>query len=125
MKDRSADPFGRTDKLDDSVLTALVTRFEARGKNPRFARMLGDYLDAMSIDRSARVLDMGCGGPGLRREPSPDGQALPGISPASISAPTSWRQRSSWPVSLSSPANCNLWPAMLERSVLRMGHSTR
>jgi ubiquinone/menaquinone biosynthesis C-methylase UbiE len=57
----SIDPFGRTDKLDDNMLAALVTRFEARGKNPRFAKMLGDYLDAMSIDRTARVLDMGCG----------------------------------------------------------------
>lgn len=57
----SIDPFGRTDKLDDNVLAALVTRFEARGKNPRFTRMLDDYLDAMSIERTARVLDMGCG----------------------------------------------------------------
>jgi ubiquinone/menaquinone biosynthesis C-methylase UbiE len=57
----SIDPFGRTDKLDDNMLAALVTRFEARGKNPRFAKMLDDYLDAMSIDRTARVLDMGCG----------------------------------------------------------------
>jgi len=57
----SIDPFGRTDKLDDNMLAALVTRFEARGKNPRFAKMLGDYLDAMSIDRTARVLDIGCG----------------------------------------------------------------
>lgn len=57
----SIDPFGRTDKLDDSMLAALVARFEARGKNPRFAKMLADYLDAMSIDRTARVLDMGCG----------------------------------------------------------------
>jgi ubiquinone/menaquinone biosynthesis C-methylase UbiE len=57
----SIDPFGRTDKLDDNMLAALVTRFEARGKNPRFAKMLGDCLDAMSIDRTARVLDLGCG----------------------------------------------------------------
>lgn len=57
----SIDPFGRTDKLDDNMLAALVTRFEARGKNPRFAKMLGEYLDAMGIDRTARVLDMGCG----------------------------------------------------------------
>ena len=55
------DPFGRTDTLDDNTLAALVTRFEARGTNPRFARMLNDYLDAMSIERAARVLDMGCG----------------------------------------------------------------
>ncbi len=55
------DPFGRTDKLDDNMLAALVTRFEARGKNPRFARMLDEYLNAMSIERTARVLDMACG----------------------------------------------------------------
>lgn len=55
------DPFGRTDKLDDNMLAALVTRFEARGKNPQFSKMLGDYLDAMSISPAARVLDMGCG----------------------------------------------------------------
>lgn len=57
----SIDPFGRTDQLDDSMLAALVTRFEARGKNPKFGKMLEDYLGAMSIDRTARVLDMGCG----------------------------------------------------------------
>ncbi len=57
----SIDPFGRTDKLDDGMLAALVTRFEARGKNPRFARMLADYLDAMGIARTASVLDVGCG----------------------------------------------------------------
>jgi len=57
----SVDPFGRTDTLDEIMLAALVTRLEARGRHPRFAKMLGDYLDAMSIDRAARVLDMGCG----------------------------------------------------------------
>lgn len=57
----SIDPFGRTDKLDDNMLAALVTRFEARGKNPLFAKMLDDYLDAMRIARTARVLDMSCG----------------------------------------------------------------
>ena len=36
----SIDPFGRTDQLDDSMLAALVTRFEARGKNPKFGKML-------------------------------------------------------------------------------------
>lgn len=56
----SIDPFGRTDKLDDTMLAALVTRFEARSKNPQFSKMLGDYLDAMRIARTARILDMGC-----------------------------------------------------------------
>ena len=57
----SMDPFGRTDKLDDGMLAALVTRFEARGKHPQFSQMLRDYLDAMHIASAATVLDMGCG----------------------------------------------------------------
>ena len=55
------DPFGRTDKLDPSMLDALVTRFEARGKHAQFSRMLMDYLDAMNIDNANTVLDLGCG----------------------------------------------------------------
>ena len=57
----SVDPFGRTDKLDDGMLEALVVRFEARGKQPLFSKMLRDYLEAMNITNSATVLDMGCG----------------------------------------------------------------
>lgn len=57
----TADPFGRRDTLDDSMLEALVVRFEARGKNPRFSQMLQEYLDAMHIDDAGVVLDMGCG----------------------------------------------------------------
>lgn len=57
----SADPFGRTDALDEAMLDALVVRFEARGKNPLFSEMLHEYLDAMHIDGAATVLDMGCG----------------------------------------------------------------
>ncbi|HBY99462.1 MAG TPA: SAM-dependent methyltransferase [Chloroflexi bacterium] len=57
----SVDPFGRTDKLDDSMLGALVVRFEARGKHPQFSKMLREYLDAMNIDSADTVLDIGCG----------------------------------------------------------------
>lgn len=57
----SMDPFGRTDRLDDSTLEALVVRFEARGKHPLFSRMLREYLDAMAIPETAGVLDLGCG----------------------------------------------------------------
>ena len=57
----SIDPFRRTDELDESTLAALVTRFETRGKNPHFARMLADYLGAMQIARDGVVLDLGCG----------------------------------------------------------------
>src|SRR5215475_6460534 len=56
-----ADPLGRTDKLDNAVLEALVTRLEARGKHPLFEGMLTEYLDLMRIDEARSVLDMGCG----------------------------------------------------------------
>lgn len=57
----SIDPFGRTDKLDEAMLEALVVRFEARGKHSLFSEMLREYLDAMNIDSAGIVLDMGCG----------------------------------------------------------------
>ena len=55
------DPYNISDKLDDAVLDAIVTRLELRGKHPFFENMLRDYLDAMDIDKADRVLDMGCG----------------------------------------------------------------
>lgn len=42
-------------------LTNLVTRLEPRGKYPRFAEMLREYVDAMAIDSARSVLDLGCG----------------------------------------------------------------
>ena len=44
------DPYALTNKLDDSLLQVIITRLEARGRHPRFRRMLEDYLDAMSVD---------------------------------------------------------------------------
>jgi ubiquinone/menaquinone biosynthesis C-methylase UbiE len=58
---RTVDPFGRTDKLDDGLLEALVLRFEGRGRHPQFSKMLHDYLAAMEIAATAKVLDIGCG----------------------------------------------------------------
>jgi ubiquinone/menaquinone biosynthesis C-methylase UbiE len=57
----AVDPYALTDKLDDSLLQVIVTRLEARGKHPLFAKMLQDYLEAMRIDTAKTVLDMGCG----------------------------------------------------------------
>ena len=57
----SSDPYAATDRLDESLLQVVATRLEARGKHPLFDRMLRDYLDAMQIDTSQRVLDLGCG----------------------------------------------------------------
>ena len=56
-----ADPFGMTDKLDDTLLQVIITRLEARAKHPVFAKMLQEYLDVMHIDVAHTVLDMGCG----------------------------------------------------------------
>jgi ubiquinone/menaquinone biosynthesis C-methylase UbiE len=56
-----SDPYALTDQLDDTLIEVIVTRLEARGKHPAFARMLQDYLDAMAIDAAGTVLDLGCG----------------------------------------------------------------
>ena len=55
------DPYAATDQLDDALIAVIVTRLEARGKHPAFARMLQDYLEAMQIDTAGLVLDLGCG----------------------------------------------------------------
>jgi ubiquinone/menaquinone biosynthesis C-methylase UbiE len=57
----SADPYGRTDQLDESLLEVLVTRLEARGQHPYFEKMLAEYLDVMPLETAETVLDMGCG----------------------------------------------------------------
>jgi len=57
----SSGPYAATDRLDESLLQVVATRLEARGQHPLFDRMLRDYLDAMQIDTSQRVLDLGCG----------------------------------------------------------------
>lgn len=57
----TVDPYGRTDRLDETSLEAIVTRLEARGKHPFFQKMLREYLDAMEIDAADTVLDLGCG----------------------------------------------------------------
>lgn len=73
----TVDPFARTDRLDDVMLEALVQRFEARGKHPQFSKMLRDYVDAMHIGGTAKVLDIGCGtglaARAIARRPSFDG----------------------------------------------------
>jgi SAM-dependent methyltransferase len=56
-----SDPFASTDKLDETLLQAIVMRLEARGRHPFFMKMLQEYLDAMPIDAAKTVLDLGCG----------------------------------------------------------------
>ena len=55
------DPYSMTDKMDETILDAIVARLEDRGKHPLFRKTLDQYLDSMHIDKSDRVLDMGCG----------------------------------------------------------------
>ena len=57
----TVDVYRITNQLDDATLDVLLTRLEARGKHPRFADMLREYLDAMAIDSARSVLDLGCG----------------------------------------------------------------
>jgi ubiquinone/menaquinone biosynthesis C-methylase UbiE len=57
----TVDPYAMTHRLDDTLLQGIVTRLEARGNHPVFAKMLHDYLDIMRIDTAKTVLDMGCG----------------------------------------------------------------
>jgi SAM-dependent methyltransferase len=57
----TVDVYRITNDLDDATLDVLVTRLEARGKHPRFAEMMREYLDAMAIDSAKSVLDLGCG----------------------------------------------------------------
>lgn len=57
----TVDVYRITNQLDDATLDVLVTRLESRGKHPRFADMLREYLDAMAIDSVRSVLDLGCG----------------------------------------------------------------
>jgi len=57
----TVDVYRITNNLDDGTLDVLVTRLEARGKHPRFAEMIQEYLDAMAIDSAKSVLDLGCG----------------------------------------------------------------
>jgi ubiquinone/menaquinone biosynthesis C-methylase UbiE len=57
----TVDVYRITNELDEATLDVLVTRLEARGKHPRFAGMMREYLDAMAIDSARSVLDLGCG----------------------------------------------------------------
>ncbi len=57
----TVDVYRITNELDGATLDVLVTRLEARGKHPRFAEMMREYLDSMAIDSARSVLDLGCG----------------------------------------------------------------
>jgi len=55
------DPYRISNKLPERILSELVVRLEARGRNPMFKAMLENHLKIMHIDSMKSVLDMGCG----------------------------------------------------------------
>lgn len=55
------DPYSMTDRIGDDAIASMITRLEARGRNPFFRRMLDEYLDALDPARLSRVLEIGCG----------------------------------------------------------------
>lgn len=59
--DEALDPYRMTDELEEVLLEVIVLRLEARGNHWFFRKALREYLDAMDIDSSDTVLDMGCG----------------------------------------------------------------
>jgi hypothetical protein len=61
VRGEALDPFRITDKLEDVLLDVMVSRLEVRGKHWFFQKVLREYLDAMDIDVTSTVLDMGCG----------------------------------------------------------------
>lgn len=48
-------------ELDEATIRGLVDRLEFRGKDPTFTRLRDAYLEKLSIQPSARVLELGCG----------------------------------------------------------------
>jgi ubiquinone/menaquinone biosynthesis C-methylase UbiE len=46
---------------DRHALAAITSTLEARGKHVLFRQAICDYLDALSLDAHAAVLDLGCG----------------------------------------------------------------
>jgi predicted TPR repeat methyltransferase len=57
----ASDPFRITDELEDVLLDIMVSRLEVRGRHSFFRKVLRGYLDAMGVDSTKTVLDMGCG----------------------------------------------------------------
>ena len=55
-----ADVYRITDTLDEAALEVMATRLEVRGRHPRFAAMLEEYLDAMALQGGERVTQCGC-----------------------------------------------------------------
>lgn len=57
----SRDIFQSLNDQDEETLERVVARMEERGREPRFQKMRGDYLDLVQLQSARTFLDLGCG----------------------------------------------------------------
>lgn len=55
------DPYHNPDAQTQTVIQAMATRLEERGRHPGFAGMIRKYVRTLPAERPLRVLDLGCG----------------------------------------------------------------
>lgn len=57
----ASDPHRFVNQLDQAALEGLIGRLEGRAQDAVFARLLERYAGQLPLDRSAQVLEVGCG----------------------------------------------------------------
>lgn len=55
------DPYTNPDAQSQSVIQAMITRLEERGRDARFLGMIRRYVLTLSKEEPLKVLDLGCG----------------------------------------------------------------
>ena len=57
----SRDIFQSLNEQDEETLERVIARMEERGREPRFQKMRGEYLDLVELQSARTFLDLGCG----------------------------------------------------------------
>ena len=57
----SRDIFQSLNDQDGETLERIIARMEERGREPRFQKMRGDYLDLVELQSARTFMDLGCG----------------------------------------------------------------
>ena len=57
----SRDIFQALNEQDGETLDRVIARMEERGREPRFQKMRGDYLELVQLQNARTFLDLGCG----------------------------------------------------------------